>query len=146
MRVVRFYLAVSVLTASTLGVAAVELTNPHDVLNKSRRDMNEFDQRMKEYKAEQQKKEREAEVKRKQEEAERQKREQAEKAVQDAQRKREAAEQLKREREAKAQQAAQKKRDAGAAKPAQGASPLQVPATPPQSSTGLPESSSTSQP
>ena len=45
----------------------------------------EFDNRMKQYKAEQQKQEKEAEAKRKQEEAERQKREKAEKALQEAQ-------------------------------------------------------------
>jgi septal ring factor EnvC (AmiA/AmiB activator) len=168
MAVKTLFLVSSILAASTLCAAAVELLNPHDVLNKTRRDMNAFDQRMKGYKAEQQKKEKEAEAKRKNEEAERQKREnaekalqeaqsrkeeaekqkreKAEKAVQDAQLKREAAEQRKREREAKAQQAAQKKRDATAAKPAQGASPSPVPTTPPPSSTGVSEPSSTSQP
>src|SRR5829696_6468012 len=107
MDVKTLFLVASVLVASTLSVAGVELLNPHDVLNKTRRDMNEFDQRMKGYKAEQQKKEKEAEAKRKQEEAERQKREKAEKALQEAQRKREAADQRKRVREEKVLQEAQ---------------------------------------
>jgi septal ring factor EnvC (AmiA/AmiB activator) len=146
MDVKTLFLVASVLVASTLSVAGVELLNPHDVLNKTRRDMNEFDQRMKGYKAEQHKKEKEAEAKRKQDEAERQKREQAEKALQEAQRKREAADQQKREKEAKAQQEGQKKRDA-AAKPVKGAPPSSATPTPPQPSTEVSEPSSpTSQP
>ena len=70
MAVKTLVLVSSILTASTLSVAGVELLNPHDVLNKTRRDMNEFDNRMRQYKAEQQKKEKEAEAKRKQEDAE----------------------------------------------------------------------------
>ena len=101
MAVKTLFLVSSILAASAPCAAAVELLNPHDVLNKTRRDMNAFDQRMKGYKAEQQKKEKEAEAKRKQEDAERHKREKAEKAVQEAQRKREAAEQRRREREAR---------------------------------------------
>ena len=84
MAVKTLFLVSSILAASTLSAAAVELLNPHDVLNKTRRDMNAFDQRMKGYKAEQQKKEKEAEAKRKNKEAERQKRENAEKALQEA--------------------------------------------------------------
>ena len=86
------------LAASTLCAAAIELLNPHDVLNKTRRDMNAFDQRMKGYKAEQQKKEKEAEAKRKNEEAERQKRENAEKALEEAQSRKEEAEKNRSER------------------------------------------------
>ena len=85
MAVRTLFLVSSILAASTLCAAAVELLNPHDVLNKTRRDMNAFDQRMKGYKAQQQKKEKEAEAKRKNEEAERQKRANAEKALQEAQ-------------------------------------------------------------
>ena len=141
MGVKTLFLVASFLVASTFSVAAVELLNPHDVLNKTRRDMNEFDQRMKGYKAEQQKKEKEAEAKRKQEEAERQKREQAEKALEEAQRKLEVAEQRKREKEQKVLQEAQRKRDAATAKPVKGAPPSS--ATPSsQPSTGVLEPSS----
>jgi hypothetical protein len=52
MAVKTLFLVSSILAASTLSAAAVELLNPHDVLNKTRRDMNAFDQRMKGYKAE----------------------------------------------------------------------------------------------
>src|SRR3954452_19741616 len=144
MAVKTLFLVSSILAASTLSAAAVELLNPHDVLNKTRRDMNAFDQRMKGYKAEQQKKEKEAEAKRKQEDAERHKREKAEKAVQEAQRKREAAEQRRREREAKAQQAAQKKQDAAATM--SGAPGASATNTPTQPSTGVSEAGSTSPP
>ena len=68
MAVKTLFLVSSILAASTLSAAAIEPLNPHDVLNKTRRDMNAFDQRMKGYKAEQQKKEKEAEAKRKNEE------------------------------------------------------------------------------
>jgi len=70
MAVKTLVLVSSILAASTLSVAGVERLNPHDVLNKTRRDMNEFDNRMRQYKAEKQKKEKEAEAKRKQEDAE----------------------------------------------------------------------------
>jgi len=139
MGVKTLFLVASFLVASTLSVAAVELLNPHDVLNKTRRDMNEFDQRMKGYKAEQQKEEKEREAKRKIEEAEQQKREKAERALQEAQRKREAAEQRKREREEKALQEAQRKRDAAAAKEGKGAPPSSATDTPSQPSTGVSE-------
>src|SRR3954465_214188 len=104
-------LVASLLAASTLDVAAVELVNPHDVLNQTRRDMIELDKRTERDKAERQKEEKEREARQKQEEAERQKREKAEKALQGAQRKREAAEQQKRATEEKALQEAQRKRE-----------------------------------
>ena len=130
---------------STLNVAAVERINPLDVLERSRREDVEFDNRMKQYKAEQQKQEKEREARQKQDEAERQKQEKAEKALQEAHRKREAAEQRKREREAKAQEA-QKKQDATAAKASPGASPSSATTTLPPTSTGMSEPSSASQP
>src|SRR3954453_1767476 len=105
-------LVASLLAASTLDVAAVELVNPHDVLNQTRRDMIELDKRTERDKAERQKEEKEREARQKQEAAERQKREKAEKTLQEAQRKREAAEQQKRAAEEKALQEAQRKREA----------------------------------
>src|SRR3954470_18404006 len=108
----RLVLVAFLLAASTLDVAAVELVNPHDVLNQTRRDMIELDKRTERDKAERQKEEKEREARQKQEAAERQKREKAEKTLQGAQRKREAAEQQKRAREEKALQEAQRKREA----------------------------------
>ena len=160
-------LVACIFATSTPDAVAVELINPHDVLNQTRRDMIDLDKRLERDKAARQKDEKEREARQKQEEAERQKRENAEKAlqeaqrkreeaekqkrekaekvVQEAQRKREAAEQRKREREAKAQQTAQKKQGT-AAKPAEGASPSPAPTTPAQPSTGIPEPGSTGQP
>ena len=106
------FLVVSILAASTLDAAAVELINPHDVLNQTRRGLNEFDKRMERDKAEQQKEEKARKARQKQEEAEKQKREKAEKALQEAQRKRDVAEQQKRATEEKALQEAQRKREA----------------------------------
>src|SRR3954471_16220557 len=99
------------LAASPFDAVAVELVNPHDVLNQTKRDMIELDKRTERDKAERQKEEKEREARQKQEEAERQKREKAEKALQGAQRKREAAEQQKRATEEKALQEAQRKRE-----------------------------------
>src|SRR4051812_16639613 len=99
------------LAASPFDAVAVELVNPHDVLNQTRRDMIELDKRTERDKAERQKEEKEREARQKQEEAERQKREKAEKALQGAQRKREAAEQQKRATEEKALQEAHRKRE-----------------------------------
>ena len=112
MRVVRLCLAISILAASTLSVSAVQLVNPLDVLKRSQREDTEFDNRMRQYKAEQQKQEKERAARQKQEEAVRQKRENAEKALQEAQRKREEAEKQKREKAEKAVQDAQRKREA----------------------------------
>ncbi len=142
MRVRKLILVASILAASTMSVGAVELVNPHDVLKRSRREGIEFDKRMERYKAEREKEEREREAKRKIEEAEQQKREKAEKALQEEQRKREAAEQRKRVREEKALQEAQCKRDAATAKAGKGAPPSSATTTPSQPSTGLPETSS----
>ena len=49
MAVKTLVLVSSILAASTLSVAGVELLNLHDVLNKTRCDMNEFDNRMRQY-------------------------------------------------------------------------------------------------
>src|SRR5215218_2101958 len=106
------FLVACILATSALDAAAVERINPHDVLNQTRRDLNEFDKRRERDKAEQQKQEKEAEAKRKQEEAERQKAEKAEKALQEAQRKREAAEQQTRARDDKEREARQKQEEA----------------------------------
>src|SRR3954449_10935086 len=100
------------LAASPFDAVAVELVNPHDVLNQTKRDMIELDKRTERDKAERQKEEKEREARQKQEAAERQKREKAEKTQQGAQRKREAAERQKRAREEKALQEAQRKREA----------------------------------
>src|SRR5215218_5857742 len=116
------FLVACILATSALDAAAVELINPHDVLNQTRRDLNAFDQRMKGYKAEQQKQEKEAEAKRKQEEAERQK---AEKALQEARQKQE----VERENTEKALQEAQRIRDKAGTK-AEGATPSSPTTTP----------------
>jgi TolA-binding protein len=142
MGVRKLFLVTVILAASTMGVAAVKLVNPHDVLKRSQREGIEFDKRMERYRAEREKEQKEREAKQKIEEAERQKREQAEKTLQEAQRKLEAAEQRKRDKEAKALQDAQKKRDAAAAKAAKGAPPLSATTTPPQPSTGVSETNS----
>jgi hypothetical protein len=77
------FLAASVLAAGTLNAAAVELIDPHDVLNQTRRDMIESGKRVEQYGAERQKKEREQTARQKQEVAEQQKQERAEKAHQE---------------------------------------------------------------
>jgi len=122
MGVRKLFLVTSLLAASTMSAAAVELVNPHDVLKRSQREGIEFDKRMERYRAEREKEEKERAAKRKIEEAEQQKREKAEKALQEAQRKLEAAEQRKREKE-KVLQEAQRKRDAAAAKAGKGSPP-----------------------
>jgi hypothetical protein len=99
MGVRKLFLVTVILAASTMGVAAVELVNPHDVLKRSQREGIEFDKRMERYRAEREKEQKEREAKQKIEEAEQQKREKVEKALQEAQRKREAADQQKREKE-----------------------------------------------
>ena len=106
------FLVGSILAAGALAAVAVELVNPHDVLEETRRSLNEFDQRMKRYKAERQKEENELQARQKQEEVERQKREKAEKALDEARRKRAAADQQKRAREEKDREARQKQDEA----------------------------------
>src|SRR5215207_640465 len=106
------FLVGSILAAGAPAAVAVELVDPLAVLEETRRSLNEFDQRMKRYKAERQKEEKELEARQKQEEVERQKREIAEKALEEARRKREAAEQQKRAREEKDREARQKQEEA----------------------------------
>ena len=98
--------------ASSLPVMAVEMVNPHAVIEETRRHLMEFDKRMQQYKTERQKDEKELEARQKREEAERREREKAEKALAEARRKRDAAEQQKRVREEKEQQARQKQEEA----------------------------------
>ena len=106
------FASVFLLVASSLPVMAVELVNPHAVLERTRRDLMEFDKRMQRYKAERQKEEKELQARQKREEAERREREKAEKALAEARRKRDAAEQQKRMRAEKEQQARQKQEQA----------------------------------
>ena len=106
------FASVFLLVASSLPVMAVELVNPHAVLEETRRHLMEFDKRMQRYKAERQKDEKELEARQKREEAERREREKAEKALAEARRKRDAAEQQKRMRAEKEQQARQKQEQA----------------------------------
>ena len=124
------FASVFLLVASSLPVMAVELVNPHAVLEETRRHLMEFDKRMQRYKAERQKEEKELQARQKREEAERHKeekelqarqkreeaerreREKAEKALAEARRKRDAAEQQKRMRAEKEQQARQKQEQA----------------------------------
>jgi outer membrane biosynthesis protein TonB len=106
------FASVFLFVATSLPLMAVELVNPHAVLEETRRHLMEFDKRMQRYKAERQKDEKELEARQKREEAERREREKAEKALADARRKRDAAEQQKRVREEKEQQARQKQEEA----------------------------------
>jgi hypothetical protein len=98
--------------ASSLAVRAVELVNPHAVLEQTRRDLMEFDKRMQRYKAERRKEEKELEARQMREEAERREREKAELALAETRRKRDAAEQQKRVREEKEQAARRKQEEA----------------------------------
>ena len=106
------FASVFLLVASSMPVMAVELVNPHAVLEETRRHLMEFDKRMQQYKAERQKEEKELEARQKREEAERREREKAEKALAEARRNRDAAEQQKRVREEKEQQAREKQEEA----------------------------------
>lgn len=109
MRLLMLSVAGSMLVASGIAAAAVEMVKPFEALEETRRFNIEFDKRQKREKAEQRSREKE----------------------QEAQRKREEAEQRRREREEKAQQKAQVKRDAATAKAGKGAhSPLSVPPNP----------------
>jgi colicin import membrane protein len=101
------FASVFLFVATSLPAMAVELVNPHAVLEETRRHLMEFDKRMQRYKAERQKDEKELQARQKREEAERREREKTEKALAEAQRKRDAAEQQKRMREEKEQQARQ---------------------------------------
>ena len=106
------FASVFLFVATSVPVMAVELVNPHAVLEETRRHLMEFDKRMQRYKAERQKEEKELEARQKREEAERREGEKAEKALAEARRKRDAAEQQKRVREEKEQQARQKQEEA----------------------------------
>ena len=98
--------------ASSLAARAVELVNPHAVLEQTRRDLKEFDKRMQRYKAERRKEEKELEARQMREEAERRQREKAEMALAETRRKRDAAEQEKRVREEKEREARRKQEEA----------------------------------
>ena len=100
------------LIASSVAVVAVELVNPHAVLEQTRRNLLEFDKRMQRYKAERRKEEKELAARQKREEAERREREKAELALAETGRKRDFAEQQKRVREEKEQEARQKQEKA----------------------------------
>ena len=91
MRLVKLSLAASILVASGIAAAAVEMVRPFEALEQSRRAMIEVDKRQKREQAEQRKREKEQEAKRKHEEGEQRKRERVEKAQAEAQRKRDAA-------------------------------------------------------
>jgi hypothetical protein len=106
------FASVFLLVATRLPVLAVELVNPHAVLEETRRHLMDFDKRMQRYKAERQKDEKELQARQKREEAERREREKTEKALAEAQRKRDAAEQQKRMREEKEQAARRKQEEA----------------------------------
>jgi hypothetical protein len=67
MRIPRFVLASSILVTTTVGAAAVERVNPHQVLEQSRRDRIEQEKRMKRDAAEQRRREREQRVQREKE-------------------------------------------------------------------------------
>jgi hypothetical protein len=106
MRFVKLFVAGSMLIASGMGAAAVEMVKPFEALEQTRRFNIELDKRQKRETAEQKSRDKQ----------------------QEAQRKHEEAEQQRRAREEKAQQKAQAKRDAAAAKAAKSAhSPSTVP-------------------
>jgi chemotaxis protein histidine kinase CheA len=106
------FASVFLFVATSVPVMAVELVNPHAVLEETRRHLMEFDKRMQRYKAERQKEEKELEARQKREEAERREREKAELALAETRRKRDAAEQQKRVREEKEQAARRKQEEA----------------------------------
>ena len=106
------FASVFLLVATILPGIAVELVNPHTVLEETRRHMMEFDKRMQRSKAERQNDEKQLQARQKREEAERREREKTEKALAEAQRKRDAAEHQRRMREEKQQQARQKQEEA----------------------------------
>src|SRR3954453_20484889 len=128
MHIAMLCLALVLVAATSTHVAAVELVNPLQVLERSRRAGIEFDQRMKRDKAEQQKRDNE-------QKAQRDKQEKEQKAQQDTQRKSAEAEQRKRERDQKAEADAQRKRETSAAKRKAGAQPS-AKVTPAQSPSG----------
>jgi DNA repair exonuclease SbcCD ATPase subunit len=100
------------LITSSVAVVAVELVDPHAVLEQTRRDLKAFDKRMQRYKAERLKEEKELEARQMREEAERREREKAEMALAETRRKRDAAEQEKRVREEKEREARRKQEEA----------------------------------
>jgi hypothetical protein len=101
MPLVKLFLGASILLASGIAAAAVEMIKPFEALEESGRAMIALGNRQTREKAEQQKQQKERETQRKQEEAE----------------------QRKRAREEKTQQEGRRKRDAAAANAAQGAHP-----------------------
>ena len=109
MHLIMLFVASSMLVASGMGAAAVEMVKPFEALEQTRRFNIELDKRQKRETAEQKSRDKQ----------------------QEAQRKHEEAEQQRRAREEKAQQKAQAKRDAAAAKAAKSAhSPSTVPSKP----------------
>src|SRR3954470_25016049 len=123
MHIAKLCLALVLVAATSTHVAAVELVNPLQVLERSRRAGIEFDQRMKRDAAEQKKRENE-------QKAQREKQEQEQKAQQEAQRKG--------EREQKADADAQHRRETRAAKGKAGASSSVANVTPSQSLSSQP--------
>src|SRR3954470_9570025 len=81
MSIARLCLAGAIIAASTLSAGAVELVNPLQVLEQSRRGNIEFDKRMKRDAAEQRRLAKEQEAKRKKEDAEREKAQEAQQAT-----------------------------------------------------------------
>jgi hypothetical protein len=82
MSIARICLAGSIMAASTLSAGAVELVNPHQVLEHSRREGIEFDKRMKRDAAEQRRLAKEQEAKRKKEDAQTEQEKKAQEAQQ----------------------------------------------------------------
>ena len=123
MKAAKLCLGLALVAALSTHAAAVELVNPLQVLERSRRAGIEFDQRMKRDAAEQKKRENE-------QKAQREKQEQEQKAQQEAQRKR--------EREQKAEADAQRKREITAAKGKAGASSSAAKVTPAQHTSDRP--------
>ena len=121
MHIAKLCLALVLVAATSTHVAAVELVNPLQVLERSRRAGIEFDQRMKRDAAEQKKRENE-------QKAQREKQEQEQKAQQEAQRKR--------ERDQKAEADAQRKRETSAARGKAGTSSSAAKVAPSQPAKG----------
>src|SRR3954469_4534679 len=137
MHIAMLCLALVLVAATSTHVAAVELVNPLQVLERSRRAGIEFDQRMKRDAAEQKKRENEQKAQRDKQKAQRDKQEKEQKVQQEAQRKSAEAEQRKRERDQKAEADAQRKRETRVAKGKAGSQPS-AKVTPAQSPSGQP--------
>jgi len=128
MHIAMLCLALVLVAATSTHVAAVELVNPLQVLERSRRAGIEFDQRMKRDAAEQKKRENEQKAQRDKQEKEQ--------AQQEAQRKSAEAEQRKRERDQKAEADAQRKRETRVAKGKAGTSSAAAKVAPSQPAKG----------